>query len=260
MRVHRWLQVFVILHLCNLLLCARHRPRGVGLIKLPFGVSDHRSGPYLPNLYIAGNKLYHKVWQDHLTQTVPDVSLPGQNKDFTGNVQFNPFTHMLGVTFNHDYGDSWGSGYALHGVNFHNLPLGKNFKDFASLPTLSTDGLYQPFSNSFIVGAEFDDLKFRSQAVALDIPIPALNEIFDFEVETLEKRDEEGTDIFHSRINFPIPGTDTRLPFKMHFFERANDPTMNFGHVLPNVNLPLAKSGDITDKLLTNHANPTFLG
>ncbi|TKR94546.1 hypothetical protein L596_008816 [Steinernema carpocapsae] len=170
MRVHRWLQVFVILHLCNLLLCARHRPRGVGLIKLPFGVSDHRSGPYLPNLYIAGNKLYHK------TQTVPDVSLPGQNKDFTGNVQFNPFTHMLGVTFNHDYGDSWGSGYALHGVNFHNLPLGKNFKDFASLPTLSTDGLYQPFSNSFIVGAEFDDLKFRSQAVALDIPIPALNE------------------------------------------------------------------------------------
>ncbi|CAI4223140.1 unnamed protein product [Auanema sp. JU1783] len=36
------------------------RPRGIGLIRLPFGVSDHRSGPYLHNLYIAGNKLYHK--------------------------------------------------------------------------------------------------------------------------------------------------------------------------------------------------------
>ncbi|VDN31551.1 unnamed protein product [Gongylonema pulchrum] len=40
---------------------ARHRPRGIGLVKLPFGVSDHRSGPAFPNLYIAGNKLYHKV-------------------------------------------------------------------------------------------------------------------------------------------------------------------------------------------------------
>ncbi|ETN79971.1 hypothetical protein NECAME_09475 [Necator americanus] len=94
------------------LVCSTLRPRGIGLIRLPFGVSDHRSGPHLPNLYIAGNKLYHR------TQAIPDVSLPGQDKDFSGHAQLNPFTHMTGVASNLDYGDSWGAGYALQGVNF----------------------------------------------------------------------------------------------------------------------------------------------
>lgn len=153
------------------------RPRGIGLIRLPFGkcthknffnfcsnilliqiiffffltkilwvrtssfsgVSDHRSGPYLPNLYIAGNKLYHK------TQPVPDVSLPGQEKHFSGHAQLNPFTHMVAVGTNNDFGDSWGAGYALQGVNFLDLNLRKNYRQYANMPHLFTDGQHQPF-------------------------------------------------------------------------------------------------------------------
>lgn len=38
--------------------------------------------------------------------------------------------------------------------------------------------MYQPFGTAFLVGAEVDFIKFRSHAVALDIPLPGLNEVF----------------------------------------------------------------------------------
>ncbi|GMT00318.1 hypothetical protein PENTCL1PPCAC_22492, partial [Pristionchus entomophagus] len=230
------------------------RSRGIGLIRLPFGVSDHRSGPWMPNLYVAGNKLYHK------TQSVPDVSLPGQDKHFSGNAQLNPFNHMLGVASSLDYGDSWGMGYALHGVNFLGLDVRRHYKEYGNLPHLETDGLHQPFGNSFIVGAEFDDVKYASQAVALDIPLPGVNEMFDFELETLEKRDAGLVDIYHSRMSLPIPTTNQRVPFKAHFFERFNDIDINFGHVLPNVNLMGVETDDVVDQLVVNKANPTLVG
>ncbi|CAI5438929.1 unnamed protein product [Caenorhabditis angaria] len=230
------------------------RPRGIGLIRLPFGVSDHRSGPYLPNLYIAGNKLYHK------SQPVPDVSLPGQEKHFSGHAQLNPFTHMIGVGTNNDFGDSWGAGYALQGVNFLGLNLKKNYKQYANMPHLFTDGQHQPFQNSFIVGAEIDSSKFASHAIALDIPLPGLNEMFDFQEETLEKHDEELTDIYHTRMNFPIPTTNQRFPFKAHFFERENDIDLNFAHIIPNLNVHGVPREQIVDQLIQNKANPTLVG
>ncbi|NP_001362164.1 Phospholipase A1 [Caenorhabditis elegans] len=230
------------------------RPRGIGLIRLPFGVSDHRSGPYLPNLYIAGNKLYHK------TQPVPDVSLPGQEKHFSGHAQLNPFTHMVAVGTNNDFGDSWGAGYALQGVNFLDLNLRKNYRQYANMPHLFTDGQHQPFQNSFIVGAEVDSSKFTSHAVALDIPLPGLNEMFDFQEETLEKHDEELTDIYHTRMNFPIPTTNQRFPFKAHFFERINDIDLNMAHIIPNLNIHGIDRDKIVDQLVQNKANPTLVG
>ncbi|CAI4223117.1 unnamed protein product [Auanema sp. JU1783] len=230
------------------------RPRGIGLIRLPFGVSDHRSGPYLHNLYIAGNKLYHK------TQAIPDVSLPGQDKHFSGHAQLNPFTHMVGVGTNHDYGDSWGVGYAIQGVNFLGLDLKRHYRQYAQMPHLYTDGQHQPFQNSFIVGAEVDGSKFDSHAVALDIPIPGLNEMFDFQTEVLRKHDEEAVDIHHSRLSFPIPSTDTRMPFKSHFYERFNDIDLNFGHIVPNINLHHIDPEDTVDQLVQNRANPTLVG
>uniref|UniRef100_A0A0K0CYE5 DUF2769 domain-containing protein n=1 Tax=Angiostrongylus cantonensis TaxID=6313 RepID=A0A0K0CYE5_ANGCA len=195
--------------------CLTLPPRGIGLIRLPFGTSDHRSGPYLPNLYMAGNKLYHR------TQTIPDVSLPGQEKDFSGHAQLNPFTHMTGVAADLDFGDSWGAGYGIQGVNFLGeqialgLNLRKNYRQYAEMPELYTDGMHQPFQNSFIVGAEFDFSKYVSHAVALDVPLPGLNEMFDFQEEMLTKRDEELTDIHHTRFSLPIPSTNQRLPFKV---------------------------------------------
>ncbi|EYC32152.1 hypothetical protein Y032_0003g1430 [Ancylostoma ceylanicum] len=234
--------------------CSALRPRGIGLIRLPFGVSDHRSGPYLPNLYIAGNKLYHR------TQSIPDVSLPGQDKDFSGHAQFNPFTHMTGVASNMDFGDSWGAGYALQGVNFLGLDLRRHYRQYARMPHLFTDGMHQPFQNSFIVGAEVDSSKYVSHAVALDIPIPGLNEVFDFQEETLMKRDEELIDIHHTRFSLPIPSTDQRLPFKAHSFERFNDIDLNFAQVLPSLNNHNIKTDDIVDELITNRANPGLVG
>ncbi|EPB69237.1 hypothetical protein ANCCEY_11672 [Ancylostoma ceylanicum] len=240
--------------------CSALRPRGIGLIRLPFGVSDHRSGPYLPNLYIAGNKLYHR------TQSIPDVSLPGQDKDFSGHAQFNPFTHMTGVASNMDFGDSWGAGYALQG----DLTCADIIDNMLGCLTFL-------LMNSFIVGAEVDSSKYVSHAVALDIPIPGLNEVgvsicfnssmikkhsvvFDFQEETLMKRDEELIDIHHTRFSLPIPSTDQRLPFKAHSFERFNDIDLNFAQVLPSLNNHNIKTDDIVDELITNRANPGLVG
>jgi hypothetical protein len=89
----------------------RNRPRGLGLLQLPTGMTDERSGPFLPNLYIAGNKAGMKP------QSVPDVSLPGQKAVFSGGSKLNPFTHGLAAVYNEDLVDSWGSGYAVQGTN-----------------------------------------------------------------------------------------------------------------------------------------------
>ncbi|KAJ1360380.1 hypothetical protein KIN20_019335 [Parelaphostrongylus tenuis] len=50
-----------ITHLIKLIINAtaflRDRPRGLGLLQLPTGMSDERSAPFFPNLYIAGDKV-----------------------------------------------------------------------------------------------------------------------------------------------------------------------------------------------------------
>ncbi|VDP56951.1 unnamed protein product [Heligmosomoides polygyrus] len=50
----------------------RDRPRGLGLLQLPTGMTDERSAPFFPNLYMAGDKAGEKP------ASVPDVYLPGQ--------------------------------------------------------------------------------------------------------------------------------------------------------------------------------------
>ncbi|EGT39281.1 hypothetical protein CAEBREN_18895 [Caenorhabditis brenneri] len=167
---------------------------------------------------------------------------------------------MVAVGTNNDFGDSWGAGYALQGVNFLDLNLRKNYRQYANMPHLFTDGQHQPFQNSFIVGAEIDSSKFTSHAVALDIPLPGINEMFDFQEETLEKHDEELTDIYHTRMNFPIPTTNQRFPFKAHFFERINDIDLNMAHIIPNLNIHGIDRDKIVDQLVQNKANPTLVG
>lgn len=41
-------------------------------------MTDERSGPFFPNLYIAGDKSGQKP------QTIPDLHLPGQETHFSG--------------------------------------------------------------------------------------------------------------------------------------------------------------------------------
>ncbi len=80
-------------------------------MQLPTGVTDERSGMFLPYLYIAGNKSGQKP------QTIPDVSLGGQKSIFSGGSKLNPFNHALSAVYNEDLVDSWSAGYALQGTN-----------------------------------------------------------------------------------------------------------------------------------------------
>uniref|UniRef100_A0A1I7THC6 Reverse transcriptase domain-containing protein n=1 Tax=Caenorhabditis tropicalis TaxID=1561998 RepID=A0A1I7THC6_9PELO len=84
--------------------------------------------------------------------------------------------------------------------------------------------------------------------------------MFDFQEETLEKHDEELTDIYHTRMNFPIPTTNQRFPFKAHFFERINDIDLNMAHIVPNLNIHGIDRDKIVDQLVQNKANPTLVG
>ncbi|PAV84691.1 hypothetical protein WR25_02245 [Diploscapter pachys] len=138
-------------------------------------MTDERSGPFFPNLYIAGDKGGEKPF------AVPDVHLPGQLAQFTGRSAFNPFTHAVAATFNDDLVDSWGTGFAVNGVNNYLLSVRKNFDQFADAPLEKNDGMYQPFITAGVVGAEYDLSKIREVSGHLDLPVPGLNELFDFD-------------------------------------------------------------------------------
>uniref|UniRef100_A0A914D152 TonB-dependent receptor n=1 Tax=Acrobeloides nanus TaxID=290746 RepID=A0A914D152_9BILA len=133
----------------------RNRPRGLGLLQLPTGMTDERSAPFFPNLYIAGDKAGTRP------QTVPDLHLPGQTAIFTGKSAFNPFTQALSAVYTEDLVDSWGAGYAVQGVNTYGLNVRKNFDEFADAPLGRNDGNHQPFINALSVGAEYDLVKIR---------------------------------------------------------------------------------------------------
>ncbi|GMT15692.1 hypothetical protein PFISCL1PPCAC_6989, partial [Pristionchus fissidentatus] len=115
----------------------RERPRGLGLLQMPTGMTDERSGPFFPNLYMAGDKAGEKP------VSVPDVHLPGQSTAFSGRSAFNPFTHAVAATFNEDLSDSWGTGFAVNGVNKFNLGVNRHFDQYADMPLSRNDGSYQ---------------------------------------------------------------------------------------------------------------------
>uniref|UniRef100_A0A183EW85 TonB_dep_Rec domain-containing protein n=1 Tax=Gongylonema pulchrum TaxID=637853 RepID=A0A183EW85_9BILA len=133
----------------------RDRPRGLGLLQLPTGMTDERSGPFFPNLYIAGDKAGRKP------QTIPDIHLPGQTAQFSGRSAFNPFTQAVSAVFTEDLADSWGVGFGVHGVNNFGINVKDNFEAYSELPALQHDASYQPFITGFTVGAEYDSIKIR---------------------------------------------------------------------------------------------------
>ncbi|VDM76748.1 unnamed protein product [Strongylus vulgaris] len=236
----------------------RDRPRGLGLLQLPTGMTDERSGPFFPNLYIAGDKLNFNliggyqcnfllnVQAGEKPMSVPDVHLPGQKADFSGRSAFNPFTHAVAAVFNEDlvdsWGtgfavngvnnhdlqvrrnfdqladialdrndgmhqpsafnpfthavaavfnedlvDSWGTGFAVNGVNNHDLQVRRNFDQFADIALDRNDGMHQPFLTAFSVGSEYDMSKIKEISGHLDLPIPGVNEMFDFDGRLMVK-------------------------------------------------------------------------
>ncbi|CAL2033052.1 unnamed protein product [Caenorhabditis brenneri] len=232
----------------------RDRPRGLGLLQLPTGMTDERSGPFFPGLYIAGDKAGQKP------QTVPDVSLPGQTASFTGRSAFNPFTHMLSAVFTEDLVDAWGAGFAVNGVNNHGLNVRKNFDAFADAPLSSSDGMYQPFLTAASVGAEYDYSKIREVSGNFNLPVPGLNELFDFDGRFMVKGGGNG--ILNSAMEFPLTLTDPneRAPYTFKYLNFMADRHMHYGHVVPNVNLFVVGKDKIMDRLMQNRLNPTMIG
>ncbi|VDD86039.1 unnamed protein product [Enterobius vermicularis] len=232
----------------------RNRPRGLGLLRLPTGMTDERSGPFFPNLYIAGNKAGQKP------QTVPDIHLPGQEAQFTGKSAFNPFTHAVSAVYTEDLVDGWGTGFAVHGVNMHALNVRDNYHRLSDVVLGRNDASHQPFILGFTVGAEYDLSKIREVSGHLDLPVPGVNEMFDLDGSVMLKG--FGNGVFNGHLDFPLTLSDPgeRFPFSLKYLNFMADRHMHYGHVIPNLNLFLLRRSDIMDRLVQNKANPTSLG
>ncbi|CAD6191695.1 unnamed protein product [Caenorhabditis auriculariae] len=231
----------------------RDRPRGLGLLQLPTGTADERTAPFLPGLYIAGNKLERKP------QTVPDVHLPGQFAEFSGRSAFNPFTQAVSATYSEDISDSWGSGFAVSGVNALNLAVRRNFDAFADAVS-QHDGTYQPFITAFTVGGEYDPSKIREVEGHMDLPIPGVNELFDLDGRGIFKGG--GASFTIIELEYPLTLSD---PAERGFYAQkhinwASDRHIGFGHVIPNINTFVIPKDKIMSRLIQNRLNPTMIG
>uniref|UniRef100_A0AC35TIP2 Peptidase A1 domain-containing protein n=1 Tax=Rhabditophanes sp. KR3021 TaxID=114890 RepID=A0AC35TIP2_9BILA len=232
----------------------RNRPRGLGLLTLPTGVADERTGPFVPGLYIAGDKATPKA------QTVAQVSLPGQKADFDNRSNFNPFTQAVAATFNEDLVDSWGAGFAVSGVNNYGLKVRENFDEFADIPFLAGGAGMQPFVTSVAVGGEYDNKKIKDLAGNVQLPIVGLNEMFDFDGKIFVKGNGNG--VFQGYYDFPLTLSDPQERFSssMKYLNYMADRHMQYGHNMPSMNLFNIDKEKIMERLMRNRANPAFVG
>uniref|UniRef100_A0A0N4ZKH6 Peptidase A1 domain-containing protein n=1 Tax=Parastrongyloides trichosuri TaxID=131310 RepID=A0A0N4ZKH6_PARTI len=232
----------------------RNRPRGLGLLTIPTGVADERTGPYVPGLYVAGDKPSLKP------QTVEDIHLPGQTAHFSGRSKFDPFTQAVAAVYTEDLIDSWGFGYAVNGVNNYGLKVKENFDQFADVPLFGSNGGMQPFINSFVVGSEFDLKKIRDVAANVELPILGLNEMFDFDGKLFVKGNGNG--VFQGYWDLPLTLSDPqeRATGSMKYLNYQADRHYHYGHTMPSVNLFMLDKEKIIQRLIRNRANPAFVG
>uniref|UniRef100_A0A0N5C332 Peptidase A1 domain-containing protein n=1 Tax=Strongyloides papillosus TaxID=174720 RepID=A0A0N5C332_STREA len=232
----------------------RNRPRGLGLLTLPTGVADERTGPFVPGLYVAGDKPSLKP------QTVEDIHLPGQTAHFSGRTKFDPFTQAVAAVYTEDLIDSWGFGYAVNGVNNYGLKVKENFDQFADVPLFGNNGGMQPFINSFVVGSEFDLKKIKDIAANVEVPILGLNEMFDFDGKLFVKGNANG--VFQGYWDLPLTLSDPqeRAAGSMKYLNYQADRHYHYGHTMPSMNLFLLDKEKIIERLTRNRANPAFVG
>lgn len=140
------------------------------------------------------------------------------------------------------------------------LNVKDNYDAYADLPYLRHDGSYQPFFNAFAVGAEYDLKKIRETAGHLDLPIPILNELFDFDARVMTKGNGNG--IFQSLMDFPLLGSlpTERFPFSAKYLNFMADRHMQYGHAMPNINQFQIPKSQVVERLLRNRANPSLIG
>uniref|UniRef100_A0A0K0FXN9 TonB-dependent receptor n=1 Tax=Strongyloides venezuelensis TaxID=75913 RepID=A0A0K0FXN9_STRVS len=247
--------VIIILFLINY--CngqQRDRSRGLGLLKLPTGATDERSGLFMPDLKVSGNQ------NDGKPQPVRGASLPGQKADFEGKAVFDPFTNSVSVGYNEDISDSWGFGYGISGINNYLLNVRENFDSFADLPLKRNDGQMQPFINAFNTGGEFDLKKISEVAVFGDVPILGVNEAFDFNFHALQKSRFLG--LVKEDLDFPLTlsNPEERFIQNLYYLNFYADRHLQYGHKIPSVNMFAIPKEKIISKLIRNQANPMFIG
>ena len=120
--------------------------------------------------------------------------------------------------------------------------------------------MYQPFLTAFSAGAEYDYSKIREVSGHLDLPVPGVNELFDFDGRIMLKGGGNG--ILNSAMEFPLTLSDPneRAPYTFKYLNFMADRHMQYGHVVPNVNLFLVGKDKIMDRLTQNRLNPTMVG
>uniref|UniRef100_A0AC35U5K4 ZT_dimer domain-containing protein n=1 Tax=Rhabditophanes sp. KR3021 TaxID=114890 RepID=A0AC35U5K4_9BILA len=228
--------------------------RGLGLLKLPTGTADERSGPFVRGLYIAGNKMSNKP------QTVGEISLPGQFGSFNERANFAPFQQSLSATFTEDLADGWGTGFGVSGVNNYGLKVKENFDQFADVKLKQSDGKYQPFLTGVMVGGEHDLKKFREVDMVVDAPIAGVNELFDFNLDFLAKTFGNGMMEWNFDLPLTLSDPSERYPFAFRYSNFMADRNMEYGHTLSSVNLFKLPKDKIMERLMRNKANPAFVG
>ncbi|KAJ1360382.1 hypothetical protein KIN20_019338 [Parelaphostrongylus tenuis] len=108
---------------------------------------------------------------------------------------------------------------------------------YVDAPLSRGDGMYQPFLTAGTVGGEYDFSKIR--------------EVSGF-----------GNGILNSAMEFPLTLSDPneRAPFTFKYLNFMADRHMQYGHVVPNVNLFLVGKDKIMERLSQNSLNPTMVG
>lgn len=123
---------------------------------------------------------------------------------------------------------------------------------------VKTDGQSFPFDSVVGVGGEYDKQKWNYFTGGLKVPI--LSEkwpnLFDLNGHT---QWQPGGYI--GNMDFPVVGTDERMPFDGTLAYGKLAPEMQFGQAIPNVNpFKLPKQQILSQLARGVNPNPTFLG
>ncbi|VDP53239.1 unnamed protein product [Heligmosomoides polygyrus] len=119
------------------------------------------------------------------------------------------------------------------------------------LPTGMTDERSAPF---------FPNLYMAGDKVRIHLTILGVNELFDFDGRIMLKGG--GNRILNSAMEFPLTLSDPneRAPYTFKYLNFMADRYMQYGHVMPNVNLFTVGKDKIMSRLTLNTLNPTMVG
>uniref|UniRef100_A0AC35TH45 Peptidase A1 domain-containing protein n=1 Tax=Rhabditophanes sp. KR3021 TaxID=114890 RepID=A0AC35TH45_9BILA len=225
----------------------KDKPRGLGLLRLPTGVTDERAGLLVPGLRIPGKLNSGKP------QTLQEAS---QAADLTGKSSFDPFTNTVGTSF---VEDGFGLGYGVSGFNNYGLSVRDNLDAYSDMKLKFGNGQMQPFLTSVVVGG-YDRQKMREAAVLLEAPLPFLKEMFGLESHIMMKAN--GLATMKGGTDFPLTLSDPgeRYTLSGAYVQFYADRHIQYGHKILSVNLFNIDRRKIVNCLIKNRASSASVG